>query len=83
MNSIGKVKYVGRTFGVESLTNEKIYDVVDIDEPFIKVIDDSGEPYLYSLSRPSSMENPNEEYGEWILIETNDNKLKELLSTQK
>lgn len=83
MNIIGKVKYIGKTFGVESLTNEKVYDVVDIDEPFIKVVDDSGDPYLYSLSRPSSMENPGEEYGKWILIESNNKKLEEILGTQK
>ena len=40
---IGKVKYVGKSFGVESLTNGKIYDVLAIDLPFIRIIDDSGE----------------------------------------
>lgn len=75
---IGKVRYKGRSFGVESLTNDKIYDVVEIDKPFIRVIDDSGEGYLYSIVQPSSMENP-ELYGEWELIETDNEELKEIL----
>ncbi len=79
MNVIGKVKYIGKSFGVESLTNGKIYDVIDIDAPFLKIIDDSGEPYLYSINKPSSMNNPEEECGEWFLIETNNEKLRELL----
>lgn len=79
---IGKVKYIGKSFGVESLTNGKIYDVLEIDLPFIRIIDDSGEDYLYSITKPSSMEEPNLN-GKWELIESTNEQLIKLLSTQK
>ena len=79
---IGIVKYIGKSFGVESLTNGKIYDVLAIDLPFIRVVDDSGEDYLYSISKPSSLENPDLN-GKWELIESTNEQLIELLSTQK
>ncbi len=75
---IGKVKYTGKTFGIEQLTDGKIYDVVGLDYPFIRVIDDSGEDYLYSIEKPSSLEEP-ELYGKWSLIETNSEELKKYI----
>ena len=82
MKIIGKVKYVGKSFGVESLTNGKIYDVIGIEEPFLRIIDDSGEDYLWSIYKPCCMEKPSL-YGTWELVESSDKRLKELLSTQK
>ena len=82
MKTIGKVKYIGKSFGVASLTNEKVYDVIEIDKPFLRIIDDSGERYLYSIIQPSSMDKPNEEFGKWELIETENEELQKLLSTQ-
>ena len=79
---IGKVKYIGKSFGIESLTNGKTYDVLEIDLPFIRIIDDSGEDYLYSITKPSSMEEPNL-CGKWELVESTNEQLRELLSTQK
>lgn len=81
MKIIGKVKYVGKFFGIESLTNGKIYDVIDIEEPFLRIIDDSGEDYLWSIYKPCCMEDPSL-CGKWELVETSDKRLKELLSTQ-
>lgn len=49
---IGKVKYTGKSFEVEGLTNAKVYDVVSIDLPFIRIIDGSRENHLYSISKP-------------------------------
>ena len=44
-----KLKYIGESFGVDSLTNGKIYEATE--EKFgYRVIDDSGEDYLYSSS---------------------------------
>ena len=45
-----KVRYVGVSFGADSLTDGKIYDVVELDEfsGGLRVVDDSGEDYLYS-----------------------------------
>lgn len=44
-----KIRYLGESFGVDSLTNGKVYEAsVDIDSPgMYRVIDDSGEDYLY------------------------------------
>lgn len=70
-----KVRYVGKSFGVEGLTNGKIYKVLSIEGNMIRIIDDSGEDYLYSAVKPSCLEEP-EKYGEWEIIE--DNKEKEL-----
>ena len=71
---IGKVKYVGKSFGIESLTNGKIYDCIGIELPFIRVIDDSEEDYLYSISKPCSLENP-DLYGKWVIVEDKQNIL--------
>lgn len=76
--SIGKVKYIGRSFGIEGLTNNKIYDVLGIEYPFIRVVDDSGESYLYSISKPSSMEDITL-CGKWEIIEDTKGKLKKIL----
>lgn len=70
----GKVRYVGKSFGIESLTNGKVYDCVDVEYPFIRVIDDSEEDYLYSIIKPSSMENP-DLCGEWVIAEDKDGTL--------
>jgi hypothetical protein len=56
---ICRVKYIGKSFGVDSLTNNKIYDVLSVESLFIKIIDDSEEDYLYSLPKPSYLENQN------------------------
>lgn len=79
---IGKVKYIGKSFGVEQLTNGKIYDVVKIEYPFIRVIDDSGEDYLYSIIKPSCLDDP-KLYGKWQLIEDKENKLKKYFKDAK
>ena len=65
---IGRVKYVGETFGVASLTNGAIYECVEVEYPFLRIIDDSGEDYLYSIQKPCSMENP-ELCGRWVIID--------------
>ena len=75
---IGKVKYIGKSFGVDSLTNTKIYDVISVEPPFIKIIDDSEEDYLYSLSKPSCLENP-KLCGVWKIIEDPKGIIKENL----
>ena len=41
-----KVKWLGKTdFSV--LTNNKIYDVISIERGWYRIIDDSGDDYLY------------------------------------
>lgn len=80
MLQIGKVKYVGKSFGVDSLTDGKTYLVVAIEDEFIRVIDDSNEDYLYSITKPSSMENPNL-CGKWEMVEDPYNILRDYIKT--
>lgn len=68
-----KVKYVGRSFGLECLTDGKTYECIGIEDGMLRIIDDSGEDYLYSAIKPSSLENP-ELCGKWKIIEDNENK---------
>ena len=69
-----KVKYIGKSFGVEGLTNKKIYEVKGIEEDMIRIIDDSGEDYLYSIIRPSSLEEY-KKFGKWEIVEDNKDKI--------
>ena len=40
-----KLRYIGPSFGIDSLTNGKIYEAIDEDGMY-RDIDDSGEEYL-------------------------------------
>lgn len=77
-----KVKYVGKSFGVDSLTNGKIYEVLEVDDltGAFRLVDDSDEDYLYHPTSPK----PNgakEAYGHFEIIEDNENEdLKKALS---
>ena len=51
-----KLKYIGESFGVDSLTNGKIYDATVEDNDYYRVIDDSGEDYLYSKKNPAPLD---------------------------
>lgn len=65
-----RVRYVGKSFGVDSLTNGKIYEVVCIDEVTgaFRLIDDSGEDYLYSPKAPKPL-TAREAYGRFEIVE--------------
>ncbi|MCT7764465.1 MAG: hypothetical protein N4R59_02165 [Lactobacillus iners] len=45
-----EVKYLGNTEGI-SLTKNKIYEALDYEESFLRVIDDTGEDYLYDSEK--------------------------------
>lgn len=76
---VGKVKYVGESFGVESLTNGVTYNVVRDETGMIKIVDDSEEDYIYNLAHPkpldgsspggkfSIIDDPNKELEKYIL----------------
>ncbi|MFR2763270.1 MAG: hypothetical protein ACLTFU_15125 [Enterococcus avium] len=53
---VGQVKYVGETFGVESLTNGIVYNVVKDEIGTIKIVDDSEEDYIYDLIHPKPLD---------------------------
>lgn len=54
---IGSVKYIGESFGVDSLTNDREYNIVKDKNGDLKVVDDSGEDYLYDLINPRPIDN--------------------------
>ena len=57
---IGKVKYVGESFGVDSLTDGDIYVVVRDENGTIKIVDDSEEDYIYNLNNPKPLDGSSE-----------------------
>lgn len=63
-----KIKYIGESFGVDSLTNGKIYDATIENDDYYRVIDDSGEDYLYSRTNPAPLDESSPG-GKWIVIE--------------
>ncbi|WP_282920070.1 hypothetical protein [Ignavigranum ruoffiae] len=56
MEYVGQVKYIGESFGVDSLTNNKVYYIVYDNQRDLKVVDDSGEDYLYELNNPKPLD---------------------------
>jgi len=71
-----KVKYIGPDIGVDGLFNNGIYEVVEVDEltGLLRIIDESGEDYLYSPIKPKSVAG---EYkgGYFEIIEDDNNTL--------
>ena len=63
-----KLKYIGESFGVDSLTNGKIYEAEIENEGMYRVIDDSGEDYLYSKDNPAPLDGSSDG-GRWIIVE--------------
>ncbi|AMB92909.1 hypothetical protein [Aerococcus christensenii] len=69
MEVIGRVRYNGESFGIDSLTNDEIYDVINVDRgDMLRVVDDSKEDYLYSLKNPRPIDGSSPG-GKWELVE--------------
>ena len=51
-----RVRYVGPSQQVKSLTNHQIYSVLFVDPPFISIIDDSQESYEYFIVNPGMLD---------------------------
>ena len=64
---IVKLRYKGESFGVDSLTDGTIYNAVEEDGMY-RVIDDSGEDYLYSMTNPAPLDGSSKG-GKWEIIE--------------
>ena len=62
-----KIKYIGPSFGVDSLTSDKIYEAVE-ENGLYRVIDDSGEDYLYSKENPPPLDGSSSG-GKWEIVE--------------
>ncbi len=63
-----KLKYIGESFGVDSLTNGKIYDATVEDNDYYRVVDDSGEDYLYPKINPAPLDGSSV-CGRWEIVE--------------
>ncbi len=63
-----KLKYIGESFGVDSLTNGKIYECIEVDNGMLRIIDDSDEDYLYSAINPRPLDGLSKG-GKWEIIE--------------
>ena len=57
------------------LTDGKIYEVLGVDPMigWLRVVDDSGEDYLYSPKHPRPIANPNHPGGRFEIIEDDEN----------
>ena len=64
---IVKLRYKGESVGVDSLTDGKIYNAIEEDGMY-RVIDDSGEDYLYSMTNPAPLDGSSKG-GKWEIIE--------------
>ena len=62
-----KIRYVGVSFGIDSLTDGKIYEATE-ENGFYRVIDDSGEDYLYSMTNPAPWDGSGPG-GTWEIVE--------------
>ena len=67
-----KLKYIGESFGVDSLTNGNIYEAEEENGMF-RVIDDSGEDYLYSKENPAPLDRSCTG-GIWEIVEIAENR---------
>ncbi|MDO4174547.1 MAG: hypothetical protein Q4D42_07265 [Eubacteriales bacterium] len=63
-----KLKYVGESFGVDGLTNGRVYEATVFDTDYYSVIDDSGEDYLYSKNNPAPLDGSSSG-GRWEIVQ--------------
>lgn len=66
-----KLRYIGPSFGVDGLTDGKIYECLGVEDGLLRIIDDSDEGYLYSVI-PGPMYDPSIT-GKWDLVEDDGN----------
>ncbi len=72
-----KLKYIGESFGAMSLTNGKVYRCLSIkpEMDMLKIIDDSGEDYIYPIINPRPLDEKSKG-GKWEIVEDKNDKLK-------
>ena len=77
-----KVIYRGVSFydGIDGLTNGKEYECIAVEGEFLRIIDDSGEDYLYSATSPGALDE-SEKRGRWEIVEdTETGELKKVIA---
>ncbi len=63
-----RLRFVGESFYLFGLTNGKVYEAWEEDEDYYRVIDDSGEDYLYPKTNPHAPDGSTTE-GRWEIVE--------------
>lgn len=63
-----KVRYKGPSFGVDGLTNNKIYSCKAVENGNFRIVDDSDEDSLYSATNPRPCDDANVS-GKWEVVE--------------
>ena len=63
-----KLRYIGESFGIDSLTTGKVYEAEEENEGMYRVIDDSGDDYLYSKDNPAPLDGSSPG-GRWEVVE--------------
>lgn len=65
-----RVRYVGKSFGIDSLSDGKEYEVLSYEEDSgaLRIIDDSGEDYLYNPRDPRPLANPDHPGGKFEIV---------------
>ena len=64
-----KLRYIGQNIGISGLTNGKVYECIEIHfMGFLRIIDDSGEDYLYSDIAPAPATG-GQPPGRWEIVE--------------
>lgn len=68
-----KVQYTGSSFGTVGLTDGVVYTCLSIESGgdlglMLRVVDDSGEDYLYSASNPAPLDGSSPG-GRWKVVE--------------
>lgn len=72
-----KVRYIGESFGVDELTDGKIYECLGAEDigavcEWLRIVDDSEEDYLYSVVQPGPFAVPDDGHypcGRWEIVE--------------
>lgn len=63
-----KVRYIGQSFGVDGLTDGKIYECLGVEYDLLRIVDDSEEDYLYSSINPAPTDRSSPG-GRWEIVE--------------
>lgn len=63
-----RLRFVGESFYLFGLTNGKIYEAWEEDDDYYRVIDDSGEDYIYPKINPHAPDGSTTE-GRWEIVE--------------
>jgi hypothetical protein len=69
-----RVKYIGPDIGVDGLLNAHEYEVIEIDKlsGALRIIDESGEDYLYSPKHPKPISS-GQKAGHFEIVEDDEN----------